>query len=312
MSQKTVNDRVIDERSGMKIKTNTGYRVFTVFNYTFLALLGLATFYPFWYVLVASLNTGRDFMRGGVWLFPREFTIENYTLAFQDKQIFQSLEISVFTTVTCVLVGLFFTALVAYAMSVKTLPGRQFFNFFWYFTTIFGGGMIPYYMVLRTLGLTKSIWLYILPSIYSFYNFILLRTNFTAIPYELRESAQIDGASDMRIFVQIYLPIAKPILATIALFIGVGRWNDWFTGAYYQSRVQLYPAATLLQKILAEATATQSIKEGQESARQSLNSYTSQSLQMAFVMILTMPIVVIYPFLQKYFVKGAMVGSVKG
>jgi len=307
-----MSQKVITEKSGTKIKTTGGYRVFTVCNYIFLTLLGLATFYPFWYVLVASLNTGRDFMRGGVWLFPREFTLENYTLAFQDKQIFTSLEISVFITVLGVLLGLFFTALVAYAMCVKTLPGRQFFNFFWYFTTIFGGGMIPYYMVLRSLGLTKSIWLYILPSIYSFYHFILLRTNFTAVPYELRESAQIDGAGDMRTFVQIYLPVAKPILATIALFIGVGKWNDWFTGAYYQSRTQLFPAATLLQKILAEATSTQSIKEGQESARQSLNSYTSQSLQMAFVMILTMPIVVVYPFLQKYFVKGAMVGSVKG
>ncbi len=312
MSQRVVNDKVITEHSGTKIRTAGGYKVFTICNYIFLTLLGLATFYPFWYVLVASLNTGRDFMRGGVWLYPRAFTLENYTLAFEDKQIFTSLEISVFITVVGVLIGLFFTALVAYAMIVKTLPGRQFFNFFWYFTTIFGGGMIPYYMVLRSLGLTKSIWLYILPSIYSFYNFILLRTNFNAVPYELRESAQIDGASDMRIFVQIYLPVAKPILATIALFIGVGKWNDWFTGAYYQSRTQLFPAATLLQKILAEASATQSIKEGQESARESLNTYTSQSLQMAFVMILTMPIVVIYPFLQKYFVKGAMVGSVKG
>ena len=294
------------------VGTSGGYKAFTVFNYIILTLLGLVTFYPFWYVLVASLNTGRDFMRGGVWLIPRDFTLENYMLAFQDKQIFQALEISVITTIVNVIAGLFFTSLVAYAMCVKTLPGRQFMNFFWYFTTIFGGGMIPYYMVLRSLGLTSSIWLYILPSIYSFYNFILLRTNFSAIPYELRESAQIDGAGDMRIFLQIYLPVAKPRLATVALFIGVGRWNDWFTGAYYQSKTQLYPAATLLQKILSEATATSNIKAGQETAAQSIMSYTSQSLQMAFVMILTMPIVVIYPFLQKYFVKGALVGSVKG
>ena len=121
------------------------------------------------------------------------------------------------------------------------------------------------------------------------------------------------GVNDLRIFLQIYLPVSKPILATIALFIGVGRWNDWFMGAYYASKPSLYPAATLLQKILSEATATANIKAGQESAAQmSLTSYTSQSLQMAFVMILTMPIVVIYPFLQKYFVKGQMVGSVKG
>lgn len=286
--------------------------MFTVCNTIFLILLGLVTFYPFWYVLIASLNTGRDFMRGGVWLFPREFTFENYMLAFEDKQIFTALQISVFRTVVGVVIGLLFTALVAYAMCVKTLPGRQFFNFFWYFTTIFSGGMIPYYMMLRTLKLNISIWLYIIPSIYSFYHFILLRTNFSSIPYELRESAQIDGASELRIFSTIYLPLAKPILATVALFIGVGQWNDWFTGTYYQARSNLYPAATLLQKILAEASSTANIKAGQETAAQAITTYTSQSLQMAFVMILTMPIVVVYPFLQKYFVKGAMVGAVKG
>ena len=296
----------------MKIKQSRGYRVFTVCNYIVLGLLGLATFYPFWYVLIASFNTGRDFMRGGVWLFPREFTLENYSLAFQDKNIFNSLKNSVIITAANLASGLFFTSLVAYAMSVKTLPGRTFFNFFWYFTTIFGGGLIPYYLTLRNLHLNTSLWLYIVPTVYSFYNFILLRTNFAAVPYELRESAQLDGAGDFRIYWQIYLPLCKPILATIALFIGVGRWNDWFMGAYYTQKTSLYPAATMLQKILSEATSTQTIKEGQESASQGVTSYTSQSLQMAFVMILTMPIVVVYPFCQKYFVKGAMVGSVKG
>ena len=296
----------------MKIKMSRGYKAFSIFNYTLLALLGIATFYPFWYVLVASFNTGRDFMRGGVWIWPREFTLENYQLAFQDKQIFASLRISVFATAMNLLLGLFFTSLVAYALCVKTLPGRTFFNFFWYFTTIFGGGMIPYYMQLRALHLNTSVWLYIIPAIYSFYNFILLRTNFNNVPYELRESAQLDGAGDFRIFWQIYIPLSKPILATVALFIGVGRWNDWFTGAYYQARSNLFPAATLLQKILAEASSLSTIKEGQETAAQAITSYTSQSLQMAFVMILTMPIVVVYPFCQKYFVKGALVGSVKG
>ncbi len=296
----------------MKIKQSRGYRVFTVCNYIFLGLLGLATFYPFWYVLVASFNTGRDFMRGGVWLFPREFTLENYSLAFEDKNIFNSLKNSLIITAANLATGLFFTSLVAYAMSVKTLPGKTFFNFFWYFTTIFGGGLIPYYLTLRNYHLNTSLWLYIVPTVYSFYNFILLRTNFSTVPYELRESAQLDGAGEFRIFWQIYLPLSKPILATIALFIGVGRWNDWFMGAYYASREVLWPAATRLQKILAEASSTQTIKEGQESAAQGITSYTSQSLQMAFVMILTMPIVVVYPFCQKYFVKGAMVGSVKG
>ncbi len=300
------------QKRSNKVQVSNGYKAFTVFNYIFLIFLGIATFYPFWYVLIASVNTGRDFMRGGVWLFPREFTLENYMMAFEDKQIFTALQISVFRTVVGVVAGLLLTAMVAYAMSVRTLPGRQFINFFWYFTTIFGGGMIPFYMLLRTLKLNTSIWLYVIPSLYSFYNFILLRTNFASVPYELRESAQIDGASELRIFGTIYLPLAKPILATVALFIGVGQWNDWFTGAYYQAKADLYPAATLLQKILAEASSTANIKAGQETAAQAITSYTSQSLQMAFVMILTMPIVVVYPFLQKYFVKGAMVGAVKG
>lgn len=294
------------------MKETKGQKVFKIFNYTFLGLLGLVTFYPFWYVLIASLNTGRDFMRGGVWLFPREFTLENYIKAFADDRILPSLKISVTATILSVVVCLVFTALAAYAMSVKTLPGKTGLNFFWYFTTIFGGGMIPYYMVLRSLGLTNSYWLYIFPSIYNFYNFVLLRTNFANIPYELRESAQLDGASELTILSRIYIPLSKPILATLALFFGVGKWNDWFTAAYYQSQAKLYPAATVLQRILAEASAGSQVKVGQETALGSMTSYTTQSLQMAFVMILTMPIVIVYPFLQKYYVKGVMVGSVKG
>ncbi|NJP40486.1 carbohydrate ABC transporter permease [Oscillospiraceae bacterium HV4-5-C5C] len=286
-------------------------KIFVVFNYIFMTLFAFVTFYPFWYVFIASLNTGRDFARGGVYLIPRDFTLENYSLAFQNSQIFKSLTISVGRTVLGVILGLLFTALMAYALCIKTLPGRSFFSFFFYFTTIFGGGMVPYYILLRDLGLNKSFWLYVIPSIYNFFNFLIMRTSFAAVPLEIRESAQLDGASEPRILFQLYVPLSTAILATVALFIGVGHWNDWFTGAYYQSRVDLYPAATLLQKLLNEASST--IKVGQETASTgSLQSYTSQSLQMAFVMILTMPIVVVYPFLQKYYVKGIMIGSIKG
>lgn len=287
-------------------------KVFKWFNYIFLSLFGFVTLYPFWYVLIASFNTGRDFARGGVYVFPREFTLQNYAMAFKDTRIYASLGITVSRTAIGVVLGLAFTALLAYALCIKTLPGRTFFTFLFYFTTIFSGGMIPYYMLLRDLGLTKSFWLYIFPAIFSFFNFVLLRTNFSTIPDEIRESAQLDGAGDARILFQFYLPLSLPILATLALFIGVGHWNDWFTGAYYQSNLDLIPAATLLQKLLKEATAGSTIQVGQETQLGSLQEYTSQSLQMAFVMILTMPIVVVYPFLQKYYVKGVMVGSVKG
>jgi putative aldouronate transport system permease protein len=285
-------------------------QAFQVFNVVFLSLFGLITLYPFWYVLVASFNVGSDFTRGGVYFWPRAFTLENYTRAFRDSRIFDSLIISVGRTVLGVALGLFFTMLISYAVIMET-PGRTFFTFFFYFTTIFGGGMIPYYMLLRDLGLTRSFLLYVIPGIYSFFNFLLMRTYFQTIPKELKESAEIDGAEHGRILFQIYVPLAMPIIATLALFIGVGHWNDWFTGAYYQSRTALFPAATLLQKLLQESSPS-SMKEGQETLMNTMRTFTPQSLQMAFVMILTMPIVLVYPFLQKYYVKGVMIGAIKG
>lgn len=293
-------------------KRTTPQKLFNVVNCSFLGLFGLITFYPFWYVLIASFNTGRDFAKGGVFIFPREFTLQNYEMAFKDERIFTSLGISVARTLIGTVLGLIFTALLAYALSIRTLPGRTGVTFLFYFTTLFSGGMIPYYILLRNLNLTNSFWLYIWPGMFNFMNLILMRTNFSNIPAELRESAQLDGAGDVRILFQIYLPLSTPVLATLALLIGVGHWNDWFTGAYYQSQQVLKPAATVLQQLLSEATSNSTIKIGQETALGSMANYTSQSLQMAFVMILTMPIVVVYPFLQKYYVKGMMIGSVKG
>lgn len=286
-------------------------KIFNVINIIFLTLLAIVTFYPFWYVLVASLNEGRDFVSGGVYFWPRVFTLENYSMAFEDKRIFHSLGISIARTLIGTSLSIVLTSLLAYAISVKTLPGRSFFALFFYFSTIFSGGMIPYYMLLRDLGLTDSFWLYIIPSLYSFFNFLILRTSFDNIPTEMRESAYIDGAGDLTILLKIYLPLAVPTIATISLFIGVGHWNDWFVGSYYQSDSDLIPASTLLRILLSEVSGA-TAKVGQESSTTALRSYTPQSIQMAFVMILTMPIVVVYPFLQKYYVKGVMIGSVKG
>lgn len=286
-------------------------RTFEIFNIIFLSLFGIVSLYPFWYVLVASFNVGSDFVRGGVYFWPRAFTLENYARAFSDPRILDALLISIKRTLLGVVLGLFFTALIAFAVTIKTLPGRTFFTFFFYFTTIFSGGLIPYYLLLVDLGLNRSFWLYVIPSIYSFFNFLLMRTYFQTIPDEMLESAQMDGAGYGRVLFQIYIPLATPIIATLALFIGVGHWNDWFTGAYFQSRPQLWPAATLLQSLLREASPA-AMRAGQETVAETMRTFTPQSLQMAFVMILTMPIVVVYPFLQKYYVKGVMIGAVKG
>lgn len=292
-------------------KRTKGEKIFNVVNICLLCLLLFITFFPFWYVFVGSFNTGTDFTKGGVYFFPREFTLENYIMAFKNDDIFNALTISVLRTVIGVVVSLFFTSFAAYALACKTLPGRNIFSFFFFFSGIFSGGMIPYFLLLRDLGLTKSFWIFIIPTIFSFFNMILLRTNFSTVPIELKESALLDGASEMKILTRIYIPLSDPILATLALFIGVGHWNDWFTAAYYVSDVNLYPAATLLQKILTESTDSATIM-GQEAISGGNEKFTPQSLQFAFVMILTIPIVMVYPFLQKYYVKGIMVGSVKG
>jgi len=297
----------------MAIKKSMSQKVFNVCNIAFLGLFGFVAFYPFWYILIASFNAGNDFMKGGVYVIPRVFTIDNYKRAFNSDQIVDALMISLGRTGLGILLGLIFTTLFAYALHTRSLPGRSFFVMYFYFTTIFSGGMIPYYILLRDLGLTKSFFIYVIPSIFSFFNMILVRTFFDGIPGELRESAVIDGAGEWRTFFRIYVPLSTPVMATIALFIGVSHWNDWFTGAYYVQNIKLFPAATLLQKILLEATASQTIKIGQESSTTIKSStVTPQSMQMAFVMLLTMPIVVLYPFVQKYFVKGAMVGAIKG
>ena len=297
------------------IKKTMPQKVFDAFNAAFLTLFGLACFLPFWYVLVASLNVGSDFTKGGVFLYPRAFTLDNFNQAFKNKQIVSAFAVSVVRTLTVVAGGLFISALAAYSMHVRTLPGRTAIFMFFYIPTILSGGLIPYYMLLRSLGLTKSILIYILPSLYGFFNIVLMRIYFdTNVPSDLRESAAIDGANDLVVLVRIYLPLAMPVLATLALFIGVGNWNEWFTGAYFVTNKDLWPAATLLQKILNEAAATPAISEDSSQMNTLVidRKVTPQSLQMAFVMILTMPIIVVYPFLQKYYVKGIMIGAIKG
>lgn len=298
---------------GRSIKESRGRRIFNWFNVVFLGLFAFITFYPFWYVAIVSFNTGRDTLRGGMWVLPRAFTLENYIMALKDDRIFRSLGVSVFITVATITLGLILMSMVAYAMSVREFPGRTAFAFFWYFTTLFGGGMIPYYLLLKSLHLTTSIWLYIIPSLYGFSRFVMIRTYFQNIPYELRESAEMDGAGHMMTMWKIYMPLARPMLATQGLMIGVSKWNDWYAGMYYQAKEKLQPAATVLKVIMEEASAALlKAEESSATVTGEMVSYTSTSIQYAFVVLLTLPVLIAYPFLQKYFAKGMMVGSVKG
>lgn len=302
-----------------KIKRSHAYNIGQSINYTLLVLLGIVTLYPFWYSFILSFNTGIDALKGGIYFFPRSFTLENYAKAFQHPLIYSSFLISISRTVLSVVLSCFFTALMAYALTKKDLPGRSGIIFYFYFTTLFSGGLIPTYIMYRQIGLLNNFWVYVIPGIYSFFNAIILRTFFYTIPESLKESARIDGCTELGIFFKIMLPLSIPAMATIALFVGVGNWNDWFTGAYFVTRRRdLYPAATLLNDLLSQAVFENSLSStGQqmqinEQLMSSITrSTTPESLKMAFLIILTTPIICVYPFLQKYFVKGVMIGSIK-
>lgn len=190
---------------------------------------------------------------------------------------------------------------------------------FFYFTTLFGGGLIPTYVLYRQMGILSTYWVLILPSLYSVWNTFILRTFFQGLPDSIAESARIDGATETRIFFSLLLPLSKPVLATVALYIGVGIWNDWFTGEYFiLMRDEIQPAATMLNKLLAQSNfsapgGASDLVPGQGSSIfANTTTTTTESLRMAFIIITIFPIMCVYPFLQKYFVKGALVGSVKG
>lgn len=295
-------------------KSSKIYSVMYFFNMVLLVGLTIVTIYPFYYFLILSLNDGLDAMKGGIYLFPRSFTTANYVKVFEDTRILRAYGITLFRTIVGTIISLVLSALLAYGLTFKELPFRKTITFIFYFTTLFTGGLIPMYILLRNLQLTTSVWIYVLPFVYNFYNIIILRTFFQGIPDSLAESARIDGASELSIFSRLILPLSKPVLATMALFYGVGYWNDWFTGAFYVADKTMIPAATLLQQLLQEASFTMGSSALNMNANmvQVQNATTPESLRMTFTIIITLPIVCVYPFLQKYFTKGVMIGSIKG
>jgi len=302
-------------------KMTTSDKIYRVINYTFLTLLAFTTMYPFIYFLALSLNDGFDSMKGGIYFFPREFTLDNYVKAFKNPYIIDAFKISIMRTGLVTALSVFFTALLAYALSVKGWPGKKYFVFFFFFTTLFGGGLVPTFILYRQLHIYNTFWVLVLPAIYSFYNAVIIRTFFTGIPDSLPESARIDGASELGIFLKIMLPLSVPVLATIALFVGVGTWNDWFSGEFFVQNRSLQPASTLLNKIINEASfesamgssnSGSSVIQGNQALEQAKQTGTTpESLRMAFVIIIVTPIICVYPFVQRYFVKGVMVGSLK-
>ncbi|WP_211746114.1 carbohydrate ABC transporter permease [Paenibacillus sp. Marseille-Q4541] len=291
---------------------------FSIVNYIVLAVVAFSMIYPFIYILAYSLNDGKDSMLGAIYFLPRKFTLENYAQVFDNERIWRAYGITIMRTLIGTFLHVLLCTLMAYALSKRTLPGRTFFTFYIFLPTIFSAGFIPYFITLQKLHLINSFWVYVLPLLYNFMHIVILRTFLQGIPEELEESARIDGYSDFQIFLRIILPLSGPVLATISLFIGVAHWNDWFSGAYYVSDKNLIPVQTLLQEMLTEAESlSNSMQRAAQQGGQTVGGMsgagaTPESLRMALLVITVFPILCIYPFLQRFFVKGVMIGSVKG
>lgn len=286
-------------------------RTFDVVNALLMIVICFCMIYPLWYVLVNSLSEGTEVLKGGIFWWPRQFSLDSYEAVFKNKDIFIAFGISVLKTAIGTVTSVLFTAMVAYGLSKSDLIGRKFFMMLGIITMFFSGGLIPYFLVIKSLGLLDNFWVYIIPSLFGFYNAIIFITFFKNIPVELEESAKIDGANDFRIFLKIILPVSMPVIATIALFNGVGQWNDYFTGVIYITNKQwLIPIQTFLYKVISENSSTSITANMPASVRNSM--VTSTTVKYATMVITTFPIMCVYPFLQKYFVQGIMVGSVKG
>ncbi|XID90747.1 carbohydrate ABC transporter permease [Paenibacillaceae bacterium WGS1546] len=289
-------------------------RVLMIFIYTFLILLAFSTLYPFWNAIVISFNEGADTAKGGVTFWPRMFTWENYKIVFEDSRLIGGFVVTVARTIVGSLTALFMTALLAYGMSRSELIGRKYYMIFFIITMYFGGGLIPTFLLIRSLGMIDSFLVYIIPGLISVWNMIIFRTFFKGLPAGLEESAKIDGCGHWGTFFRIVLPLSGPVLAALGLFTAVAHWNDWFVATIYITSDHLIPIQTMLRQIINANTVTDFLSSADAGAlarMEKMQKVTSKSISMATMIVATTPIIILYPLLQKYFVKGVLIGSLK-
>ncbi|NEU64201.1 carbohydrate ABC transporter permease [Paenibacillus sp. ALJ109b] len=285
--------------------------IFDTFVYLFIGIVTVATLYPFLNVLAISFNDSVDTVRGGISIYPREFTLENYKLIFSYDGLITGFKISVLRTVVGTLAGLVSGSMVAYTLSRQEFQARRFVSVFLAITMYVSGGLIPGFILIKNLDLINTFAVYILPGLVSAFNIFIIRSFIDGIPYALQESAKLDGANDFTIYWRVILPLSKPALATVALFLAVGQWNSWFdTYLFNGSNESLTTLQYELMKVLQSTTVSSNNVRG-ENMSQLMSQVSPDSVKMAITIIATIPILIVYPFLQKYFVKGMTLGAVK-
>ncbi|RXZ79947.1 carbohydrate ABC transporter permease [Paenibacillaceae bacterium] len=292
-------------------KESLGDRLFTILNYGLLSLFLITVLYPLVYIASASISEPSAVISGRVWLWPVGFTLEGYEAVFKHKLIWSGFRNSLYYTVFGTLINVFMTVLAAYPLARKDFYGRNVIMVLFVFTTMFSGGLIPGYLLVKDLGLLNSVWAMVLPGALSIWNVIIARTYFqTTIPDELLEAAQLDGCNDFKFVWKIVLPLSGPILAVISLYYAVGHWNQFFNALIYLRTQSLYPLQIILRDILIQndVDAMMLTDVDQTAKREAMRSL----LKFSLIVVSTIPLLVVYPFVQKYFVKGVMIGSLKG
>lgn len=293
-----------------KIKKSRGEIIFDIVVYIIATLFCIYCLYPFAIILGSSFETESNFATYGFPIIPKDFTTKAYQMVLGDSQIFKAYGVTIFTTVVGTLFSMFLTITMAYPLSLKKLRFRNFFTFYVYFTMLFGGGLVPTYLLItRTLGMKNSIWVLIIPVAFGAWNMFLMRNFFNGIPPELAESAYVDGANDMQILWKIILPVSVPGIATISLFYALGYWNQWFNAMLYIDDSNLVPLQYLLMRMLRNVEA---MREMARTTGVSMGEIPTNSLRMATTVVAIGPVVLLYPFAQKYFTSGLTVGAIKG
>ncbi|MFC4810969.1 carbohydrate ABC transporter permease [Paenibacillus sp. GCM10023250] len=282
-------------------------RTFDALNVLLMLALCIVTLYPFYNIVITSFNDPTDAARGGITLWPRVFSVDNYRIVFRDENMLHAFLVTIARTVAGTAAAVLFTGAFAYGISKSELIGRRFFLMMAIVTMYFSGGIIPYYLVVaKYLHLKGHFLVYIVPNLFNVFNAIIMLTFFRALPKEIEESAKIDGANDLRIFFQLVLPVSKPVLATIALYNAVFHWNSWYDAMLFGG-----DKLPTLQQILMQIISSNS-NVSQLASQLGFGAVSAASLKLATMVITTLPIVFTYPFVQKYFVQGVMIGSVKG
>lgn len=291
------------------MRKSVGEKTFDLFNTIFMLLIIVLTLYPFLFVVFASMSDPIEFAQHrGLLLYPEGMQFDAYSMVLGNPDILTGYKNTLFIVIIGTALNIIVTSMLAYTLSRKGLLLNNYIMFFIIFTMFFSGGMIPSYLLIGNLGLMGSRWALILPGLVNTMNMIIMRTNFLNIPDSLEESARLDGANDFRILINIILPVSLPVISVMVLFYGVAHWNSWFGAMLYIRDRKLYPLQLILREILIfsstdDMMTSLGIKKGKD---------MSEIIKYATIMVATIPILLAYPFLQKYFVKGVMVGAVKG